>query len=304
MDNKPLLSICIPTYNRVLCLQQCLESITEQFKNPLILKNVEVVISDNASTDDTENLVKKYQEKFPNILYHKNIENIGIDRNILTVTEKANGNYVWLLGDDDALFPDAIAHILKKIKLKEFKYCLVNCLGYDSNLINPALRYPNLRIQADQHFEKLLECVKKTNKKDLVGLFCGLSGQIFDKKIWESWPEKQKYIGSNAVHLHVLLSAMKNQKFIIIAKPLVKVRAANIRWETFSGLETLVKRTQSTSKSLVWILETYEIPYSKLSLKIEQGKNILFGWTNNILRNHIFKNQKSRDFIKRLLGKL
>ena len=72
-SNKILLSICIPTYNREKCLQQCLDSIVNQ---KAFNANIEIVISDNASSDNTDELVKKYQEKYTNISYKKNKENL------------------------------------------------------------------------------------------------------------------------------------------------------------------------------------------------------------------------------------
>ena len=75
MDNrgKPLLSICIPTYNRAAYLRQCVDAIVGQegFDDRL-----EVVISDNCSTDDTQAVSLEYQEKHPNIHYYRNEENI------------------------------------------------------------------------------------------------------------------------------------------------------------------------------------------------------------------------------------
>ena len=61
-DVKPLLSICIPTYNRSGYLEQCLESIVHQER----FDEIEVIISDNCSTDDTEAVCKKYKS-FQNI---------------------------------------------------------------------------------------------------------------------------------------------------------------------------------------------------------------------------------------------
>src|SRR5438128_1806612 len=109
MTNTPLLSICIPTFNRADCLKQCLESIVSQFADPAIKDKVEVVVSDNASTDNTEAVVKQFLDRFSNIHYRKNPENLGFDRNALALVEKARGEFVWFLGDDDALFPDSIS---------------------------------------------------------------------------------------------------------------------------------------------------------------------------------------------------
>lgn len=302
--DKPIISICIPTYNRASCLRQCLESIVAQFKDPLVRENAEVVVSDNASTDGTEDVVKEFQKEFSNVFYYKNSENIGVDKNILNVVEKATGEYVWLLGDDDALFSDAIGYMLEKLKLRKFKYCLANCLAHDNGLLKPALKNPNFAIESDQYFKSLKDGIMSMDKTNLVGPFCGLSIQIFNRKIWQNWPNKQEFVGTNTIHMHVLLSAMKEQSFAIIAKPLVKTRSANIRWDVFPGLGSLTKRARGTTKGILWILETYEIPHSKLAIKIEENKTILLGYCTSVLKKYLFKSQTSRDFIKKLMGKL
>ncbi|MEI6774123.1 MAG: glycosyltransferase family 2 protein [bacterium] len=74
MGNKPLLSICIPTYNRQEYLKQCLDSIVNQ--KGFDTEKIEIVISDNASPDKTNLLVKEYQKKYKNITYSRNDQNI------------------------------------------------------------------------------------------------------------------------------------------------------------------------------------------------------------------------------------
>ena len=70
--NMPLLSICIPTYNRKKCLQQCIDSIVEQS----VFSELEIVVSDNGSNDGTEEMMSGYVAKYPNIVYSRNPENL------------------------------------------------------------------------------------------------------------------------------------------------------------------------------------------------------------------------------------
>ena len=95
---QKVLSLCIPTYNRAECLR-------EQFKRlmtiqPADLDRMEIIISDNCSTDNTSQVVNEYKEKL-DFVYLRNDENIGADRNFLQCFRKATAKYVWLLGDDD-----------------------------------------------------------------------------------------------------------------------------------------------------------------------------------------------------------
>ena len=102
------ISICIPTYNRSKHLSNCLNSIILN-KNILDL-NIQICVSDNCSTDDTEKIVRLAQREI-NIQYQKNKENIGMSRNFLNVVNMACGDFVWLIGDDDLLMPSALTKL-------------------------------------------------------------------------------------------------------------------------------------------------------------------------------------------------
>ena len=303
--NDPLLSIGIPTYNRADCLNKCLESIVSQFADPEVSGRVEIVISDNDSSDNTFALVQEFQKKYPNIFYKKNPSNLGVDKNILQVVEMSRGRFVWLIGDDDALFPDAIKYMLQEIQKQKFNYCIVNFWGYDNKLEHPALKYPNQGILKDEFFNELADCVRKfEHNADLVGFFCGLSVQIFNRSLWQSLPDKNNFIGTNAMHLYVLMTVMQNQSFALLAKPLVKARSSNIRWDSFEGLGSAKKRAESTFEVLLWILDKYHIPYSKMVIKYYYYSSIVKNFIVSFIKKNILKSQKSRDIIKKMLGKL
>jgi abequosyltransferase len=91
------LSLCITTYNRGNILAKCLESIVSQ---SCFGSEIEIVISDNASTDNTYDIVTKFKDKFPNnIFYYKNEINLGMEKNILKALELGRGKLLRLLND-------------------------------------------------------------------------------------------------------------------------------------------------------------------------------------------------------------
>lgn len=96
MENRTLLSICIPTYNRAEVLNACIKSIVT---NKAFSDAIEIVISDNSSEDNTEEICMRYVDKFPTVKYYKNPENIGGDRNFLMALSKATGVFRKLLND-------------------------------------------------------------------------------------------------------------------------------------------------------------------------------------------------------------
>lgn len=96
MENRePLLSICIPTYNRNKYLEEALRNITS---DPDFNSQVEIIISDNASTDQTQMISEKYASQYDNIFYYRNDENIK-DRNFYMALSRAHGKYVRLFND-------------------------------------------------------------------------------------------------------------------------------------------------------------------------------------------------------------
>ncbi len=301
---NPILSICIPTFNRAEFLRQNLNSIISQFKDSEVLARTEIVISDNGSVDNTQEVVKEFQGRFNNIQYFKNQENLGFDRNVLSLVEKSKGEYCWLMGDDDAFFADALSFLLPLLSEKKYEYLLANSWGHDKELINPALRQPNLHLSENKFYSTLRDFVCSISEpREIVGTFGGMSGQIFRRKIWQDLKGKEEFIGSQTVHLFVILKAFRDLPALVIAKPLVKTRADNMRWGTFPGLETVLKRAEGTKKGIVWIFNQYNIPYSKLKLEIKYYWNILYSLSLNIARKTIFKNQKVRNFVKKLMGK-
>ena len=107
--SRPLLTIAIPTYNRATFLSELLASLEPQIAANCL---IELIISDNASTDDTFHVVARFKERGLVVLYVRNPVNIGSDANFAECFELAKGKHFLLFGDDDLLVPGAIAKII------------------------------------------------------------------------------------------------------------------------------------------------------------------------------------------------
>jgi glycosyltransferase involved in cell wall biosynthesis len=116
----PQLSICIPTYNRANYLEECLTSLALQVK---FRSDVEIIISDNNSTDATSIIVDKFKQEISNIKYFRNQENLGFDGNTVKCFERATGGYIALLSDEDRYCENEIDSIIQLIQ--NGKYCLI-----------------------------------------------------------------------------------------------------------------------------------------------------------------------------------
>lgn len=113
-----ILTIAIPTYNRAPYLEECLSRIILQTNE--YVDDIEILISDNCSTDKTKEIVQNYIDKGINLTYNRNIENLGMDDNFIYCFKNAKSKYVWLLGDDDYIVNGAIKRILKILKENNF----------------------------------------------------------------------------------------------------------------------------------------------------------------------------------------
>jgi glycosyltransferase involved in cell wall biosynthesis len=109
---RPLLTCAITTYNRVPWLRHSLPRLLESARPWSDV--VEVVICDNASTDETADFVAKFRHE-PNFAAFRNRENVGMLGNLGATARAATGTYVWLLGDDDLLLDGALENVLEGI---------------------------------------------------------------------------------------------------------------------------------------------------------------------------------------------
>ncbi len=111
------LTIAIPTFNRAQYLRRCLESVIDAAGGLLV--EIELLISDNGSTDETPEVIEEVCEAGILIRYHHYEENRGPDWNILNCYTLAQGQYVWIVGDDDVLLQGSIGAVLALIRRQE-----------------------------------------------------------------------------------------------------------------------------------------------------------------------------------------
>lgn len=118
---NPLVSICIPTYNGANYLQEALDSVKKQ-----TYKNIDVVISDDASIDETLSIVNKFKKEvdFPVYIFNHNPSGIGANWN--NCVKKAKGEFIKFLHQDDVLYQECIEKMIS-ITEKDDNVGLVYC---------------------------------------------------------------------------------------------------------------------------------------------------------------------------------
>ena len=138
------LSIVIPTHNRASFLDYSLETHIPLAKE----HNIPIYVSDNASSDNTSEIVNKWMEKYEFLYYYRNKKNLGADLNFEIILNKPNTDYIWLLGDTSKINKDVLANVLQQSK----KY-------YDLILLNDQKRVTDVETQVIASKEYLLSYV-------------------------------------------------------------------------------------------------------------------------------------------------
>ena len=110
-------SIVIPTYNRAKFLDSCLESVVHAVKE----HGVAIYVSDNFSFDNTKDIVDKWRSYYPHIIYKKNTENLGPDKNFELALCMPQTEYVWLLGDTYKVQSDIVSFLMNELIRKTEK---------------------------------------------------------------------------------------------------------------------------------------------------------------------------------------
>ena len=113
----PLISVCIPAYNRASLLEELLDSILIQD-----FDNFDVVIAEDNSPERCAiaAIVEKCQARYgQKIKYHENPSNLGYDGNLRRLVELAEGQYVLFMGNDDLLAPGALKAVADAVNVRQ-----------------------------------------------------------------------------------------------------------------------------------------------------------------------------------------
>ena len=198
MTSSPKLSICIPTYNRAELLRDLLTSLIRETRD--LGADVEVVISDNCSDDETPAVVEGYIDKL-NLVYHRNSKNTGVSSNILSVTDHASGLYCWILGDDDLPVPGSIGRVVNIIDNNPEILGIVTGYSYElagekSDFINPNSErgFGNPVFKNEDQHGIVTRWEDTILLSDFAGLHTSIVSCVFSLSLWnkvkaETFPE-------------------------------------------------------------------------------------------------------------------
>lgn len=194
--NAVQLSICIPVCNFGAFIGATLDSIIAQAKD-----DIEIVIVDGASTDNTTEVVQQYQKLFPRLHYHRLDKKGGIDRDMAKSIEFATGEYCWLFSGDDIMLPGALARVLDRMS-SGVDLLLCESMLCDFNM-QPIIKHDMLAAADDEVFDlgnsaERLRYFQLAQNTAAFFSFCG--ALVFKRSVWNSVGLNENFVGSCWAH--------------------------------------------------------------------------------------------------------
>ena len=242
MPSHPLLSICIATFKRAAFIAETLDSIVPQLND-----DVELLVVDGASPDDTESVMRRYIERHPEVIYFRQAENGGVDGDYDNAVQYARGEYCWLMTDDDLLKPDAVQRVLAALEQKP-----------DLVMVNTELRNANLQACINRRLNPIQEDRTYSASqfedffRDSASHMSFIGTIIVRRALWLG-RERKRYYGTLFVHVGTLLQKPL-ESVSMIAEPVIVARFGNAMW-TPRSFEIWMKKWPD----LIWSFDTVSV---------------------------------------------
>ncbi|HYJ85605.1 MAG TPA: glycosyltransferase family 2 protein [Pyrinomonadaceae bacterium] len=213
------LSICIATYNRADVIAQTLESILPQLR-----EGVELLVVDGASPDATESVVNSQFKGRIDCRYVRLPAKGGLDQDYCLAVEHAQGEYCWLMTDDDVLKPHAINRVMEALQANP-----------DLLVVNAEVAGPDLKTILTARLLKI-----KGNREfglsqgaellALAGSLLSFIGAVVVRRdVWLTRDPKP-YLGSEFVHVGMIFQAPLERGARLLAQPQVRIRYGRALW--------------------------------------------------------------------------
>jgi abequosyltransferase len=217
-DAKPLLTIAIPTYNRARYLKELLSVLFDQMISE---PRVELIISDNASPDETPNVVAEFEQRGLRLRSIRNEVNIGADANFLQCFEQARGRYVWIFGDDDVIVSGGIARVLSYLDNNDFDLVYLDTYPHHDSGNSPKMEWRG-------HVTELEDARQFVSRVHV--FFTFISGNILNKEHIQAneFRPFSELLGSNLIQLGWTYAALNGfKRGLHIQEKLVGARVNN-----------------------------------------------------------------------------
>lgn len=216
---NPRLSLCVATLNRADYLQSTLERLV-----PALSEEVELVVVDGASSDNTQAVVESFADRCEQVRYFREADNGGVDQDYDKSVVYARGEYCWLISDDDLLAEDALQQVLRRLEGNP-SLVIVNSEQRSADLAL-LLAERSLPIESDEIYppEAWQELCAR------IGRYLSFIGcVVIRREIWIH-RERKRYYGSLFIHCGVIFQAPLPGQSVVVADPLIRIRLGNAMW--------------------------------------------------------------------------
>jgi len=220
-NNKPVLSIVIPTVNRATLLEVTLRIAVSLIRDSG--QSVELLVCDNASEDNTRETVEKVIADCPEVKYIHFNERVSIDHSFKRSVNASSGEYVWVLGDDDFPLAGSISHFFKAIgNNPECRFFHFERLTADPKMSQGTFSFTVINL-ADQ---------KMLGREMIQRVFFRpgfISSFLAHRSLWEGEFDFEPYAGYGFIAW--IYSRIFNEKVVLMGEPLVVQRISATLWK-------------------------------------------------------------------------
>jgi len=215
--------ILIPAYNGAEYIGDTLRSILSQN-----FQNFEIIIQDDASTDNTIEVVKKFND--PRIRIFRNEKNLGYPENLESLSKKATGNIVYLMGQDDILGEDTLFDTYNAFKIsKDIGAVARPYFWFDEKIEKPVRATRQLNPEKD-------EIVKITDSFNRIILTIDVAGQLSGLAMRRKFLDTLFYKDIFPCHVYPFIAILKKHPIVFLKDYNVAVRIRSSQCRSVSSI--------------------------------------------------------------------
>lgn len=308
MDNK-LISICIPAYNGGKTISRTLDAMVSNIESGKdIRENIEIIVTDDCSGDNTVDIVTKYTDKYDYIKFFQNDKNLGMDGNFKQVALNAKGKYIWYSGQDDIFLDGSVEYVIKAIKENpEVDVVNINFSQY-SEQKNKYVCKSMLDIQS--LFPRKIEYNKNLLFNGAAEYFSFfddipsfLPSIIMKRDFWVN-TDTDKYIGTYFIQYATILLNIKKAKILAITKPVIRGLIPSEGWQTNGNKLFSIQLGIMKARELVYLDSRNPFPknifYKKKRFYLRRFLRITIASKNY----YFFPSRENKNDLKMIYGDL
>ena len=222
------ISFCIPTYNRCKELLETTSNIIKQAIEIDKEADIEICISDNASSDNTNESLLYLKNKYPLVRFNinYNITNVGYDKNVINVLNLATGDYIVLKGDDDYIREGGVKRIFELIDIYKDIDIFITDLSIIDNSNNKRYYLSYLSGNTHQIVVDFTDEIQARNYfalcNDILPLGSFISTILIKAEAMKANVNKN-FIGTNYVHLFYIWNYLfKGHKLLYLRESYIE----------------------------------------------------------------------------------